>query len=270
MITGLGYAFIRRDGSTRWRLVHALARLLYWLGLRLSTCVIFQNRDDLAAFRQMGLLGRHKAAGVVAGSGVDIHRFAVRPLPDRPVFLMVARLLRDKGIGEYIAAAGIVRASHPEAEFHLVGPSDPGPAAFPLAEVEAAARAGTVIYHGATEDVRPFIAAARIYVLPSYREGTPRSALEAMAMGRPVITTDVPGCRAAVENGRNGILVPHAAAGPLAKAMIRLIGNPAEAARMGAEGRAIAEKTYDVRKVTAEIMRLCGYAAPPRQPGQTW
>ena len=270
MITGLGYAFIRRDGSTRWRLVHALARLLYWLGLRLATCVIFQNRDDLAAFRQMGLLGRHKAAGVVAGSGVDIHRFAVRPLPDRPVFLMVARLLRDKGIGEYIAAAGIVRASHPEAEFHLVGPSDPGPAAFPLAEVEAAARAGTVIYHGATEDVRTFIAAARIYVLPSYREGTPRSALEAMAMGRPVITTDVPGCRAAVENGRNGILVPHAAAGPLAKAMIRLIGNPAEAARMGAEGRAIAEKTYDVRKVTAEIMRLCGYAAPPRQPGQTW
>lgn len=266
MITGLGFAFIERKGSLRWRIVHIMARLLYWLGLRLATRIIFQNEDDLAAFREMGLVARDAPVGIVAGSGVDIRHFSPASLPREPRFLMVARLLRDKGLGEYIEAARIVRARYREAEFHLVGPADPSPAAFPISEVEAAANEGAIIWHGATEDVRPFIANARIYVLPSYREGTPRSALEAMAMGRPVITTDVPGCRAAIENGRNGLLVPSHAAEPLAKAMIRMIEEPEFAERMGAEGRAIAEKTYDVRKVTAEILRLCGIEAPRKTP----
>lgn len=268
MITGLGFAFIERKGSLRWRVIHIIARMLYWCGLRLATRVIFQNEDDLDTFREMGLIARKAPVGIVAGSGVDIHRFAPAPLPEEPRFLMVARLLRDKGLAEYIEAAKTVRARFPKAEFHLVGPADPSPAAYPLAEVEAATREGAIIWHGATEDVRPFIAASRIYVLPSYREGTPRSALEAMAMGRPVITTDVPGCRAAVEHGRNGLLVPAHAAGPLAEAMIRLIEEPRLVEHMGAEGRAIAEKTYDVRKVTAEILRLCGIEAA-RKVAQT-
>lgn len=266
MITGLGFAFIEREGSMRWRMIHMIARLLYWVGLRLATRIIFQNEDDLDAFREMGLIARHAPVGIVAGSGVDIRHFAPAPLPEQPRFLMVARLLRDKGLGEYIEAARIVRARFSQAEFHLVGPADPSPAAFPVSEVEAATREGAIIWHGATDDVRPFIAASRIYVLPSYREGTPRSALEAMAMGRPVITTDVPGCRAAIKNGRNGLLVPARTAEPLADAMIRLIEEPALAERMGAEGREIAEKTYDVRKVTAEILRLCGIEAPHKAP----
>jgi glycosyltransferase involved in cell wall biosynthesis len=256
LITGLGYAFTEVGKSKSWRIVNMAARMLYWSCLRCATAVIFQNEDDRDTFVKLFGL-RNKPTHIVNGSGVDLDRFRVAPIPDEPRFLMIARLLRDKGLGEYLAAARVVKNSRPQARFDLVGPSDPSPGAFPIDAVRQAVADGVVAYHGAVSDVRPFIARARIYVLPSYREGTPRSVLEAMAMGRPIVTTDVPGCRATVTHGDNGLLVPAARVAPLADAMIGLIDRPEDVRRMGARSRAIAEAKYDVRLVTADMMRIC-------------
>ncbi|BCG93189.1 glycosyltransferase family 4 protein [Mesorhizobium sp. 131-2-1] len=255
LITGLGYAFTDHHKSLRWRIINAVARLLYAASLRGATTVTFQNEDDRDDFRRLGLLGRTPAS-VVNGSGVDLDRFKVAPLPEEPRFLMIARLLRDKGLAEYLGAARLVKAVRPEARFDLVGDTDPNPAGFPVSEVEAAVADGTVRYHRAVEDVRRVIADSRIYVLPSYREGTSRSVLEAMAMGRPVITTDAPGCRAPIIAGVNGLLVPVGATTPLAEAMIHLIDNPDEANCMARNSRSIAEQRYDIRKVTAHMMEI--------------
>lgn len=255
LVTGLGYAFTDRHKSLRWRIVNAMARLLYATSLRLATTVTFQNEDDRDDFLRLGLVGR-TPAHVINGSGVDLARFTVAPLPDEPRFLLIARLLRDKGLAEYLGAARLVKAARPQAQFDLVGDTDPNPAGFPIAEVEAAVVDGIIRYHGAVDDVRPMIAASRVYVLPSYREGTSRSVLEAMAMGRPVITTDAPGCRAPVSPGVNGLLVPVGATVPLADAMIRLIDNPTEAQYMAKNSRSIAEQRYDIEKVTAHMMDI--------------
>jgi glycosyltransferase involved in cell wall biosynthesis len=165
---------------------------------------------------------------------------------------MIARLLADKGVREYAAAARMVHARHPATRFALAGWFDDNPSSISRAEAEAWVSQGDIEYLGALEDVRPAIAAARVYVLPSYREGTPRTVLEAMAMGRPVITTDVPGCRETVRNGVNGLLVPPGNAAALADAMCRFIVEPALAPAMGVQGRAIAEQRYDARRVACE------------------
>ncbi|MER8628395.1 glycosyltransferase family 4 protein [Mesorhizobium opportunistum] len=255
LITGLGYAFTDRHKSLRWRMINAVARLLYGASLRVATSVTFQNDDDRDDFRRQGLLGR-TPANVVNGSGVDLDRFKVAPLPEQPRFLMIARLLRDKGLAEYLGAAKQVKAVRPDARFDLVGDRDPNPSGFPVSEVEAAVADGTIRYHGPVEDVRRVIADSRIFVLPSYREGTSRSVLEAMAMGRPVITTDAPGCRAPIVPGFNGLLVPVGGTTPLAEAMIRLIDNPDETESMAKNSRSIAEQRYDVQKVTAHMMEI--------------
>ena len=257
LITGLGYAFTPGQPKLRRRIAAAAARILYRTSLSRATAAIFQNLDDRQEFQGSGLLGAAPAY-VVNGSGVDLDRFAAAALPEEPRFLLIARLLRDKGLAEYLAAASIVKAARPAARFDLVGSPDPNPSAFPLSQVQAAADAGIIAYHGSVEDVRGLIAAARVYVLPSYREGTSRAVLEAMSMGRPIITTDAPGCRAPVSHGDNGLLVPVGSAEALAAAMIRLIDNPDDVTRMGARSRAIAEERYDVRLVTAEFMRILG------------
>jgi glycosyltransferase involved in cell wall biosynthesis len=195
----------------------------------------------------------------VNGSGVDLDFFGVKPLPKAPsIFLLVARLLRDKGIAEYVDAARLLKGKYPTARFHLVGPLDPNPAAISRAQIDNWSREGVIDYFGSTTDVRPYIAGATVYVLPSYREGTPRSVLEAMSMGRPVVTTDVPGCRETVRHQYNGFLVPPRNSTALADAMKRFMNNPELAAAMGRNSRAIAEQKYDVRKVNAEILRHIG------------
>lgn len=258
MITGLGYAFTDGAASLKRRLVGLVARRLYRLGLGAAETVLFQNPDDLAVFQRLGLLPPAARIGIVNGSGVDTAAFMPAPLPDAPKLLMISRLVADKGVGEFLAAARIVKAQRPEAEFTLIGPADPNPAALPPGLLDAAVADGIVQYPGETADVRPALAEASIYVLPSYREGTPRSVLEAMAMGRAVITTDAPGCRETVQNGVNGLLVPVKDAAALAQAMLRLIDNPATRAEMGARGRAIAVTKYDAGEVARSVLALTG------------
>jgi glycosyltransferase involved in cell wall biosynthesis len=256
LVTGLGFAFTEGGGAKR-RLSRAVASTLYRSAFRRCTAIIFQNRDDRDDFRRLGLLPDNAPITVVNGSGIDLSRFAPVPLPSEPVFLMISRLLGDKGSREYGQAAVRLKRRHPRARFKLVGYFDGSPDEIGKDELDGMI-AGGVEFLGKLGDVRPAIAEAAIYVLPSYREGTPRSVLEAMAMGRPVVTTDAPGCRETVEEGRNGFLVPPRDAGALEEAMERFILEPELTGRMGAESRALAEQKYDVNEVNRAIFEAAG------------
>ncbi len=257
LITGLGYAFTDGPSSVHRRILRAVATTLYRIALSRADAIVFQNEDDRADFQAAGILGHAARTTIVNGSGVDIDHFSPVPLPDSPRFLLIARLVADKGIVEYIEAARIVRDRLTDAEFHLVGPRDSNPASLPEGLVDAAVSDGLLVYHGELSDIRPQIATASIYVLPSYREGTPRSVLEAMAMGRPVITTDAPGCRATTVHGSTGLLVPPRAVAELAEAMERLGADAGLRARMGGAARARVKDLYDARAVARSVLDAC-------------
>lgn len=256
MITGLGYAF--SDGDLKEWLVGAVVRFLYKLGMGANKRVFFQNPDDRNIFIKQNLLRSFGQAALINGSGVDVDFFQPAPFPERVSFLLIARLIRDKGILEYVKAAKIVKHRYPQTGFRLVGWIDEGPQGISSADLDFWIKEGTIEYLGRLDDIRPAIADASVYVLPSYHEGTPRTVLEAMAMGRPVITTDAPGCRETVEEGRNGFLVPVRDANALADRMEDFIKNPELIARMGDESRQIAAEKYDVRKVNKVILETMG------------
>lgn len=269
LVAGLGYVFTP-DGSRdtlKRRLLRAAVSRLYRRALRVCDLVYFQNEDDVAQFVGAGLIAPGRVRRL-AGTGVDLERLkAAPPVTGPPTFLLMARLLREKGIAEYVAAARIVRARCPQARFLLLGGFDPNPGGFTRAEVEGWAADGLVEWAGHVDDVRPWIAQSSVYVLPSYREGKPRSTQEAMAMGRPIVTTDAPGCRDTVEEGVNGFLVPVRDVPRLAEAMLRFIEEPGLIATMGAESRRIAEERFDVRKINATILADLGIAAPGPEDG---
>ena len=255
LVTGLGYAFTDNRSSSITRLVQRL----YCFSLSKVEKVFFQNPDDEALFRARGILTESTPSVVVNGSGVDVASFVVELFPDDPArFLMIARLLGDKGIREYANAARKVKALYPKSEFGLVGWIDENPDAIVQPELDQWVAEGSIKFYGRLEDVRPAIADCSVYVLPSYREGTPRTVLEAMAMGRPIITTDAPGCRETVVDGENGFLVPVKSVDELTKAMIRFIEEPGLFAKMGARSREIAEDKYDVHKVNKVMLREMG------------
>jgi glycosyltransferase involved in cell wall biosynthesis len=264
IISGLGYAFTSDPEETGWlrikrTLVSAAARIAYSVALRFADTVIFQNPDDKAQFASLRLTRDMQVTTTVNGSGVDVVHYAPAPMPaGETTFLMIARLLRDKGVHEYVDAARIVKGTHPDVTFSLVGPFDPNPSAIKPTDVDAWVREGIVSYQGAVEDVRPQIAASHVFVLPSYREGTPRTVLEAMAMARPIITTDVPGCRETVKDGDNGYLVPAYDAVALANAMLSMIGKPDTRARMARSSLNIARTRFEARSVAVHTLNILG------------
>jgi glycosyltransferase involved in cell wall biosynthesis len=256
LITGLGYALTGR--SLKRRTLAWIVSRLYHVALKNCSCVMFQNPDDVALFKARRILPGGSRAVVMNGSGVDLQRFSPRPLPDERIFLLIARLLRDKGIREYADAARLVKARYPGVRFQLAGWTDANPEAIDKAELERWVAEGVIEYLGPLEDVRPALAAARIYVLPSYREGTPRTVLEAMATGRPVITTDAPGCRETVQHEVNGLLVPVGDVPKLAAAMTRMIENPELAEAYAAAGLRMARERYDARVVSEAMAAAMG------------
>lgn len=255
LITGLGYTFAeKRNVFLSW-----VARSLYRIALGRSHKVFFQNPDDEKLFRQLGILRSDVPSVVVSGSGVNIEHYSVRPHPSgQPVFLLIGRLLGAKGVREYADAARSVRVRASAVRFLLAGWIDDNPDAISQSELSAYVDDGVLEYIGKLDDVRDAIACSTIYVLPSYREGTPRTILEAMAMGRAIITTDAPGCRETVIDGENGFLVPVKSVDALVDAMMKFIEDPALAARMGRRSREIAEEKYDVNKVNAVMLREMG------------
>lgn len=257
LVTGLGYAFTG-EASGKRGLLRKLIQRLYRFGLSRTHKVFFQNPDDEALFRNLHLLPASISSRVVNGSGVDVADYAVAPLPENPAFLLIARLLGDKGVREYARAAQEIRARFPAVRFQLVGWIDDNPDAIAQQELDDWTESGALEFVGKVSDVRPAIAECSVYVLPSYREGTPRTVLESMAMGRPVITTDAPGCRETVEDGKNGFLVPVQAVDELVEAMVRFIETPELTARMGERSRQIAEEKYDVHKVNKFMLKEMG------------
>lgn len=258
LVTGLGYAFTDGAGGVRATL-RSLTRALYRFALRRATLIFFQNADDGADFQRLGLLPQETRVEIVSGSGVDVAHYLPVPLPTSPTrFTLIARLLGDKGIREFVAAARQVKQNRPGVTFHLVGGVDSNPAAIPWAEVQSWHDAGHIHWHGHLDDVRPILAQTHVYVLPSYREGTPRTVLEAMSMGRPIITTDAPGCRETVKHGDNGYLVPVKAVDELVKAMERFILEPDLINQMGIRSREIAVEKYDVHKVNEQMLECMG------------
>lgn len=248
-VSGLGTAFMK-PGALSW-----IAGLLYRAGLGRATRVFFQNNEDRAEFIRLGRVPA-RVTDVLPGSGVDLDRFVLRegaarwnPGPVR--FILIARLIWDKGIGEYVAAARELRREGLAAEFQLAGFLEvKNRTAVSRADVDSWVREGVVDYLGETDDVRSWIAQADCVVLPSYREGTPRSLLEAASMAKPVITTDAPGCRNVVEDGVSGFLCRVRDADDLADKMRRIANMTAiERAKMGRAGRAKMEREYDERIV---------------------
>ncbi|EIN5952517.1 glycosyltransferase family 4 protein [Vibrio cholerae] len=257
LITGLGYAFQGEAGQRS--LLKRVVQNMYGFALAKVNKVFFQNPEDEALFYDQEILNSaNRKTVVVNGSGIDVDSFTVVPFPETTQFLLIARLLGDKGVREYVQAATKVRKQYPNTVFGLVGWIDENPDAIDGDELQSWVDSGVVKFYGRLADVKPAIADSSVYVLPSYREGTPRTVLEAMAMGRAVITTDAPGCRETVVLGKNGFLVPVKSTDELAAAMIHFIDNPELVVAMGKESRLLAEEKYDVRKVNAHMLREMG------------
>jgi glycosyltransferase involved in cell wall biosynthesis len=260
-IAGLGVVFIKQGWLTR------LVRVLYGLALARSRRVFFQNDDDRRMFVEGGLVNQAQSARL-PGSGVDLKRFSLSPSPalegrgeqvGQVRFLLIARMLWDKGVGEYVEAARSVKQRFPDAEFCLLGFLDVrNPAAISNEQMAEWVAEGVVKYLGVTDDVRPQIAAADCVVLPSfYREGVPRTLLEAAAMGRPIITTDAVGCREVVDDGVNGFLCQPRDAVDLAEKMERFMAlTPVQCAEMGRRGREKMEREFDERFVIDRYLEV--------------
>ena len=256
MITGLGYAFIEGNEAKR-KITRRFAVLLYRMALPLSRKVLFQNPDDRQVFFDLKILGTSSDTAIINGSGVDILHYDVKPLPANPRFLMISRFLIDKGVREYAGAVKQLKLKFPEAQAALAGYVDSSPNSITQAELESWQPDGLELV-GKLDDVRDEIARSSIIVLPSYREGTPRVVLEAMAMGRAIVTTDAPGCRETVTDGVNGLLVPVRNADALGDAMCKLYADADLVAKMALAGRKIAETRYDARLVARDIMSHAG------------
>lgn len=252
IITGLGFAF--EGGTKKRKLLRLLVKVLYKVSLSTNTKVFFQNPDDLQLFKNLGIIKPGQEI-LINGSGVNLHKYQeAAPLINPPTYLLIGRLLKEKGVGEYAEAAKQLKKRYPSAVFRLLGPFDENPSSFQADQVNEWHKSGVIDYLGKTRDVRPYIAAAGVYVLPSYREGTPRSVLEAMAMGRPIITTDVPGCRETINMGRNGFLVPVRDTKALINAMEKFILDPSLIPAMGRQSRIYVEERYDVHNVNKNIL----------------
>ena len=254
-VTGLGYVFM--EEGMAW--LRQLVEWGYRIALASAHYTFFQNRDDLQYFLSRRLVSKRKS-GLLPGSGVDCSYFTLESLPTRRrpdsiTFLMVARLLREKGVYEFVEAARMVKRKYPGSHFQLLGRRDErNPTVIPQSDLARWQAEGVATWLGEVADVRPIVSQSDVVVLPSYREGTPRALLEAAAMGKPLITTDAVGCREVVSDGVNGFLVPVKDPLALAGAMIKLIEHPGLRELMGKEGRAKVEREFDERVVIGKIL----------------
>jgi glycosyltransferase involved in cell wall biosynthesis len=257
MIEGLGFVFIddNNQPSIKRKFLRGIVFQLYRLALACAHRILMLNPDDVQYFISHGLAAKNKILNI-GGIGVDLAAWAITSLPSPPItFCLAARLLREKGICEYIEAARTIKARHPDTRFLLLGRLDENPGALQAEEVKQWIAEGLIEWPGHVS-MRDWLAQTSVFVLPSYREGVPRSTQEAMAMGRPVITTNVPGCRETVIDGINGYLVPPRNATALAAAMEKFILDPGLISKMGKASRQIAEEKFDVRRINAVILRI--------------
>lgn len=252
LIAGLGSIF--RGEGLKNKVVKTIMKIEYWVACKCSKKVFFQNQDDKNEFIQNGLVKDRKTV-IINGSGVDLEKFKPTQFPEEPAFLYIGRLIKDKGIMEYLEACNEIKDRHPKVRCLLVGPFDSNPSALKPDQLKPYIENGVIEYFGEQSDVRPFISQCSTYVLPSYHEGTPKTVLEAMAMGRSIITSDAPGCRETVIEGQNGYLVNVKDIKGLTKKMEYLISNRGLCKNMGQESMKIAREKYDVKIVNQTIIQ---------------
>ena len=255
LITGLGYTF--GDEKLSQRFMGVFIRALYFIAFQRANRVMFQNPDDLSYFKKTGTIPKKLPSRVINGSGVNIKKFRRHKLPKKFVFLMVARLLKDKGVIEYCKAAQRVKSQYPDIQCRLVGGFDSNPMALKPRDLDEWISSGVIDYRGSVHNVEKELRECRVFVLPSYREGLPRSTLEAMSVGRPVITTDVPGCRETVKHNFNGFLVPKKDVDKLYIAMKRMINlSNLETSVMAARSHRLVRENFDVHIVNQQMQNF--------------
>ena len=259
LMAGLGYAFAEEDRSFKRTVVSAIVRAELKTVLRFNRTVIFENPDDARHLIDLGIV-RSDQVRMVAGVGVNLEKFS--PSPESaadPAFLMISRLLKPKGVGEYVEAAKRVREVRPELECRLMGPTWDTPDAYSLEQVRAWEAEGAITYLGAKPDVREDLRRAYALVHPSYyREGIPTILLEAMAMQKPIVTTTSVGCREAVHDGVEGLAVPPRDSKALAAAMLEIYQQKERAVEMAKRARERAVEVYDRRKVVSDYIKIFG------------
>lgn len=252
LLAGIGSSF--RVDSRKQKILRRVLRMEYRLALKKDTAVLFHNHDDMEQFILWRVVERRKCH-VVHGSGVNIEKFAFEENVMQPAtFLMVGRLVRFKGVMEYLEACKIIKTKYPDVKCMLVGNFDTNPDSVCEKDIEKYLE--YVEWYGEQKDVRPYLKQCTTFVLPSYFEGHSKALLEAMSVGRPVITTDSPGGRESVNDGVDGFLIPIKDVQSLVEKMEYFIKNPQEQARMGKNARKTVEECYAVGKVNAEIGRI--------------
>ena len=252
MVTGAGYAFT--DKSVKAKAIKFIMSCLYKTAFLCAKIVIFQNGDDKEQFIKEKLVKGSKTV-VVNGSGVNTEKFAVSPFPERTTFFMLSRVMYSKGIREYLKACEIVKEKHPEVRCMLLGACEGIQDSLSPEELKTYIDRGVIEHFGETDTVADYYKQCSVYVLPSYREGTPRTVLEAMAMGRPIITTNAPGCKETVVDGKTGFLVPIKDARAVAEKMLEFINNPELIETMGKESLAYCVEKFDVNKVNKDMCK---------------
>lgn len=254
MITGLGSYFVHTDRKSR--IVRTIMSNLYKVALGFNKKVFFQNPDDIDDFARNKIFTDSARTVLTNGSGVNIDHFTQLPIPAQKIsFLLTCRFIMSKGVMEYLHAAKQIKQQYPEVEFLLVGWYENKDEAIAPTIIQEFVDKGIIKYLGKLDDVRNALAQTSVFVLPSYREGTPKTVLEAMACGRAIITTDVPGCRETVQAGENGMLVPARDIASLRTAIEKFIINPDLITQMGQRSREIAVVKYDVKQVNEVIMQ---------------
>ncbi|MDG5471362.1 glycosyltransferase family 4 protein [Jeotgalibacillus sp. ET6] len=255
LVAGLGSVF--RGNGVKNEMIKNIMKLQYRVACMFSKKIFFQNHDDKNEFLKNGLVKENKTV-IINGSGVDLSKFKYEELPEEPSFLFIGRLIKDKGIMEYLEACNKIKLKYPRVRCLLVGPYDSNPSAITKEELKPYIDDKTIEYFGEQDDVRPFITQCSTFILPSYHEGTPKTVLEAMAMGRSIITTEAPGCRETVVDGVNGYLVKVKSVNELEDRMEKLINNKQRSYSMGQESAKIAIEKYDVKKVNQTIIQTMG------------
>jgi glycosyltransferase involved in cell wall biosynthesis len=260
LMTGLGYVFSDDVVSWKRKLIRTLSVLLYRVGLAKAKKLFIYNPADEEDIVRYRMATKGQVLVPINGSGVDLTHFTTSPAPTDPVtFLFVSRLLREKGVREFVEAAADIRSRRHDVQFQILGPMDANPTSVSGDEIAKWERDGVVTYLGETRDVRPYLAACSVFVLPTYyREGIPRTILEALATGRAVITTNLPGCDKTVEDGVSGYLVEPRSVGALVNAMDKILAEPASVERMGKKSLALAQKRFDVHKINQKLLAEMG------------
>ena len=257
LITGLGFTFSGASGKAK--LLQQITKRMYWYALRKNKLVIFQNKDDQKLFLENGILSRSQNTTIVNGSGVNLERypFRVKKVNSQNVkFVIVARLIKEKGIQLFMDTATILKKDYPSAEFHIIGGQADPPSGVNIDTIKKLHDSNTIIFHGLINNVPEFLGNMHVFVLPTfYREGVPRSILEALSVGMPVITTNTPGCKETVIPEKNGFLIPPQSLDPLVDACRYFLENPAAIEEMGRESRLLAERKFDVNIINAELIR---------------